>query len=76
MLVLPDRSIIDESYDVMLWGIQQNDPNHWSEVVDHPIHEPLQKLKSIRVFKYQENSDDWAMNRSICEDWLQNSTFC
>ncbi len=29
VLCLPDGCIIDESQDVMLWAVRQNDPEHW-----------------------------------------------
>ncbi len=29
VLVLPDGDIIDESLDIMLWALRQNDPAHW-----------------------------------------------
>ncbi len=29
VLVLPDGKVIDESLDVMLWALRQNDPAHW-----------------------------------------------
>lgn len=29
VLVLPDDTVIDESLDIMLWALRQNDPQHW-----------------------------------------------
>ena len=29
VLVLPDGQVIDESLDIMLWALRQNDPAHW-----------------------------------------------
>ena len=29
VLVLPDRKVIDESRDIMLWSLEQNDPENW-----------------------------------------------
>lgn len=29
VLVLPDGGVIDESLDIMLWALRQNDPAHW-----------------------------------------------
>ncbi|MDD7804930.1 MAG: glutathione S-transferase [Endozoicomonas sp. (ex Botrylloides leachii)] len=29
VLLLEDGSVIDESLDIMLWALQQHDPNHW-----------------------------------------------
>ena len=74
VLLLDNGKVIDESYDIMLWAIQQHDPNNWGEVIDDPIlHQPLQALlKAIRIFKYQENSPEWQQNKTICEQWLLN----
>ncbi len=33
VLVLPDR-VIDESFDIMLWALQKNDPEGWLERMD------------------------------------------
>lgn len=30
-LVLPDGAVIDESLDIMVWALEQNDPNQWLE---------------------------------------------
>lgn len=29
VLILPDGTVIDESLDIMLWALQQNDPDNW-----------------------------------------------
>ncbi len=29
VLVLPDGQVIDESWDIMQWALQQNDPDNW-----------------------------------------------
>lgn len=29
VLVLPDGRVIDESWDIMLWALRQNDPENW-----------------------------------------------
>ena len=29
VLVLPDQTVIDESRDIMLWALEQNDPDSW-----------------------------------------------
>jgi len=74
VLILPSEKIIDESYDIMLWAIAQNDPENWGEIIDHPLlHKPLQDLlKLIRVFKYQENSEHWHQAQQACQQWLFN----
>ena len=32
VLVLPDGQVIDESLEIMLWAIQQNDPANWTGI--------------------------------------------
>ena len=34
VVVLPDGRVIDESLDVMLWALEQNDPDEWLEPGD------------------------------------------
>lgn len=29
VLTMPDNKVIDESLDIMLWALEQNDPNNW-----------------------------------------------
>ena len=31
VLVLPNGQVIDQSLDIMLWALGQNDPYHWLE---------------------------------------------
>ncbi|MBQ0711660.1 MAG: glutathione S-transferase [Porticoccus sp.] len=31
VLVLPDGSVLEESYDVMRWALNHHDPDHWCE---------------------------------------------
>lgn len=74
ILILPNGKVIDESYDIMLWAIQQSDPDNWGAAIDHLLlHEPLQNLlKHIRIFKYQENSEHWQEAKQACANWLEN----
>ena len=43
VLVLPDGSVIDESWDIMLWALHQHDPEGWLGVQDAyvPAAQPL-----------------------------------
>jgi len=29
VLIIDNKTVIDESYDIMLWALKQNDPNNW-----------------------------------------------
>ncbi len=37
VLQLPDGNIIDESYDIMLWALQQNDSHYWLKTAHHAL---------------------------------------
>jgi len=34
VLVMPDGQVIDESYDVLVWALEQNDPENWLDQKD------------------------------------------
>jgi glutathione S-transferase len=58
VLQLPDETIIDESYDVMIWALTQNDPDNWLRSVEHPTHTALLEendgsfKKNLDKYKY------------------------
>ncbi len=55
VLVLPDGRVIDESLDIMLWALRQNDPAHW---LVHPGATLEDMLDLIRV-------NDGAFKRNL-----------
>jgi glutathione S-transferase len=71
-LVLPDGTVIDESLDVMQWAIAQNDPDNWGEAMMHPLlGEPFEMfLKNNRIFKYKEDTPEWAPARDACVAYM------
>ena len=58
VLQLPDATVIDESYDIILWAINQNDPNNWTSHLDELAH--LVKINDdefkIHLDKYKYSS--------------------
>ncbi|WP_417623328.1 glutathione S-transferase [Paremcibacter congregatus] len=48
VLQLPDGRVIDESYDIILWALEQNDPDDWRAFL--PATEPLRQ-KNDGCFK-------------------------
>jgi glutathione S-transferase len=58
VLQLTDGTIIDESYDVMIWALTQNDPDNWLRTKDNPIHIELLEendgsfKKNLDKYKY------------------------
>jgi glutathione S-transferase len=71
VLVLPDGEVIDESLDIMLWALRQNDPERWLAPVHGSMTDMLALIaendggfkKSLDRYKYpkryaDESSDD------------------
>lgn len=81
VLVLNDSSIIDESLDIMLWALNQNDPDHWlSESTEQRlqteslIHENDFEFKThLDHYKYSERFPQHSVEtyRSRGEQFLQ-----
>lgn len=50
VLVCNDKTVIDESLDIMLWALKQNDPQNWlSDTENHEI--PVLILQNDTLFK-------------------------
>lgn len=45
VLVLPDGRVIDESLDIMLWALRQNDPAHWLQSEDARLDDMLALIR-------------------------------
>lgn len=74
VLILPDGTVIDESLDVMMWALAQNDPDDWlnddSETRDHLInHNDNEFKKALDRYKYPSRypDEDCSNARDICE---------
>jgi glutathione S-transferase len=37
VLLTPDKMVIDESLDIMLWALRQSDPNAWLNNINHAL---------------------------------------
>ena len=82
VLELPDGQVIDESWDIMLWAIRQNDPDKWLgegetrvfdaeimlEMNDYSFKSDLDHYKYAN--RYQEHSPEYY--RSLGAEYLQD----
>ena len=88
VLVLPDRVIVDESLDIMLWALGVNDPENWLtdaaiELIAHndgPFKNALDRYKYPN--RYEHETIDRDAQRAICattferyETWLSSTRF-
>ena len=74
-LVLDDR-ILDESYDIMLWALDKNDPQNWLEMpaagidlisqADGPFKDALDRTKYASRYPQEE----MIINRQTAADFL------
>jgi len=58
VLILPDGRVIDESRDIMLWALQQNDPELWLGDSDELL-ESVNSLIDCNDFEFKENLDGY-----------------
>lgn len=81
VVVLPDGKVIDESRDVMMWALQQHDPQHWyhgltrdqqTRIDDWIDRNDTQFKPWLDKYKYSvgypEHSEEYY--RQQCEDFL------
>lgn len=54
VLHLQDGKVIDESRDIMIWALEQNDPNDWSKYV-----EQMKELVKINDFEFKQHLDKY-----------------
>jgi glutathione S-transferase len=74
-LVLDDR-VLDESYDIMLWALDKNDPENWLEIptagidliaqADGPFKDALDRTKYASRYPQEE----MIINRQTAADFL------
>lgn len=88
VLQLPDGEVIDESYDIITWAIQQNDPDNWQEhlittgelaaINDGSFKAALDKYKYASRFPehsadlYRTQGEDFL---AILDKMLENNSF-
>jgi glutathione S-transferase len=58
VLQLPDSTVIDQSYEIMLWALNTDDPDRWLRALENPTHQELIEendgsfKKSLDTYKY------------------------
>jgi len=56
VLISPEGEVIDESWDIVLWALRRNDPDHWlGDDESHVI--PADQLLEINDFSFKEDLD-------------------
>lgn len=81
VLVLPDGKVIDESWDIMLWALRQNDPQSWLGEGECHVASALPWLSendtnfkhNLDRYKYPERHPEQTQSiwRSAGEQFLQ-----
>jgi glutathione S-transferase len=75
VLVLPNGQVIDESLDVMLWALRQNDPAHWLSPTGAALDDML-TLISVNDGAFKRNLDRYKYpNRYPQESGADAATF-
>ena len=81
LLVLDDGNYIDESWDIVKWALEQNDPDHWlGKEKEHPIDSEI--LIETNDFSVKEDLDHYecagrhpehteAYYRERCEEFIE-----
>lgn len=81
LLVMPDTSVIDESWDILKWSLEQNDPDNWLgenkqflleaemlvETNDFSFKDELDHYKYAD--RFPENSEQHY--RAACEEFIE-----
>ncbi len=67
VLVLPDGRVIDESLDVMLWALQQNDPQHWLSPVGATLDDMLAMI-AVNDGAFKRNLDRYKYPNRYAEE--------
>lgn len=74
VLQLPDGTVIDESRDIMIWALAQNDPLNWSKHL-----EPMKELVQINDFEFKQHLDKYkysSRNPELSkEEYRENGDF-
>lgn len=58
VLVAPDGTVIDESWDIVLWALRQNDPDNWLGDDEGNVI-PADQVMEINDFSFKEDLDHY-----------------
>ncbi len=70
VLVLPDR-VIEESYDIMLWALAQNDPERWLLGQNAPLIAEIDGPFKTALDRYKYGKGDIETARAQASETLQ-----
>ena len=75
VLVLPEGEVIDESLDIMLWALRQNDPAHWLQTEDATLDDMLALIR-VNDGAFKRNLDRYKYpNRYPQESGADTAAF-
>jgi len=83
VLILPDGTVIDESWDVLQWALSQNDPQNWNRSSSDDASETIHQLIQQNDFEFKQHLDHYKYSvrhpeqpkehyRSQCEHFLRH----
>lgn len=80
VLILPDGQVIEQSLDIMLWALRQNDPQAWLAPAGRSLASMLALIEACEVnfkchldrYKYPQRYDleDGLQHRQRAAEWL------
>ncbi len=76
LLVHPDNTYIDESWDIVKWALQQSDPDNWLGDKQQFLHDTEMLVETydhsfMSAFKTYKDSKNSAKTRLECEEYLE-----
>lgn len=68
-VVVEGETVIEESYDIMLWALKQNDPDGWMERLNQPLIDECDDIfkTALDAYKYSGNLEQ----REIASEYLR-----
>lgn len=80
VLILPDQSVIDESLDIMVWALSQNDPDNWAASLEEDRESASSFLNNFKGhldrYKYASRYDPDAARGSVDLDHRRQAMDC
>lgn len=81
ILVLPDGTVMDESWDIVKWALQQNDPDNWLGEKNAFLQD-AEMLIEVNDFSFKEDLDHYKYSdrfpehneqhyRQACEEFIE-----
>lgn len=81
VLVLPDGEVIDESFDILMWALERNDPGSWLQPEEGTLADMVRLIEQcedefkphLDRYKYSNRYEDASpdKHREAAEEFLQ-----